>query len=156
MSPAATDDDVAGYMGSINKEWTMSRDNNLMLSRQLIDHLAQAVDCAWVKVGLRLTLHRGNVGDINDIFDLLERESEMRALQERHIENLVGRIRAAFTHTTARSVFVASGWSSLSLLSPALWRKWEKPALQAAVAAAHEMGGLIHHHFHGRCRKVLS
>ena len=89
------------------------------------------------------------------IFVLLERESEMRALQERHIENLVGRIRAAFMHTTARSVFVASGWSSLSLLSPALWRKWEKPALEAAVAAAHEMGGLIHHHFHGRCRKVL-
>jgi hypothetical protein len=89
------------------------------------------------------------------IMDLTDREDEMRALQERHIENLVGRIHAAFAHTTARSIFIASSWSSLSLLSPALWRKWEKPALVAAVQAAHECGGLIHHHFHGRCAAIV-
>lgn len=90
------------------------------------------------------------------ILDLADREPEMRDRQECYIENMVARIRAAFAHTTAQSIFVGSSWSSLSLLSPAVWRKWEKPVLEAAVRATHECGGLIHHHFHGRCMKVLS
>ena len=90
------------------------------------------------------------------ILDLVDREPEMLALQARYIEHLTAKIEAAFLNTTARSVFIASGWSSLSLLSPRVWRKWEKPVLKAAVAAAHKCGGLVHHHFHGRCRAVLS
>lgn len=89
------------------------------------------------------------------ILDLVDHEAEMRALQARYIENLVGKIEAAFAHTTARSIFIASSWSTLSLLSPRIWRAWEKPVLEAAVHAAHACGGLIHHHFHGRCMKVL-
>ena len=89
------------------------------------------------------------------IFDLIEREGEMRALQKRHIEQVTGLIRAAFAHTTARAIFIASSWSSMSLLSPAIWRKWERPLLIAAIEAAHECGGLIHHHFHGRCMAIL-
>ncbi len=89
------------------------------------------------------------------ILDLVDREPEMLALQARYIEYLSTKIEAAFLNTTARSIFIASGWSSLSLLSPRVWRKWEKPVLAAAVAAAHACGGLIHHHFHGRCHGVL-
>ncbi len=89
------------------------------------------------------------------IVDLLEREDVMRDLQARHIENVVGTIRAAFANTSARSIFIASSWSTLSLLSPAVWRTWEKPLLVAAAQAAHECGGLIHHHFHGRCMAIL-
>jgi uroporphyrinogen-III decarboxylase len=76
-------------------------------------------------------------------------------LHERYIENMVAKTRAAFRHTTGRSVFIASIWSSLSLLSPAFWRKWDKPVLEAVIQTAHECGGLVHHHFHGRCMKVL-
>jgi hypothetical protein len=89
------------------------------------------------------------------IVDLYDRQAEMEALQARFIENLVGKIGAAFAQTSARSIFVGSSWSSMSLLSPAVWRKWEKPVLEAAVQAAHACGGLIHHHFHGRCMAVL-
>ena len=87
--------------------------------------------------------------------DLIDREEEMRLLQQRHIDTVVGLIHAAFAHTTARSIFIASSWSSMSLLSPAVWRKWEKPLLVAAIQAAHDCGGLIHHHFHGRCMAIL-
>ena len=90
------------------------------------------------------------------IVDLSERQTEMEALQERFIDNLVGRIRAAFRHTSARSIFIASSWSSLSLLSPAVWHYWEKPVLEAAIHTTHECGGLIHHHFHGRCLGILT
>ena len=89
------------------------------------------------------------------IQDFADWPSKMRILHERYIEYMVVKTRAAFRHTTARSVFIASIWSSLSLLSPAFWRKWDKPVLEAVIQAAHECGGLVHHHFHGRCMKVL-
>jgi uroporphyrinogen-III decarboxylase len=89
------------------------------------------------------------------IMDLYDRDEEMRALQARYSDYLGRKIRTAFENTTAQSVFVASGWSSMSLLSPTIWRQWEQPVLAAAVEATHACGGLIHHHFHGRCMAVL-
>lgn len=89
------------------------------------------------------------------ILDLVDREAEMQARLERYVAHMAAKTRAALTQTTARVVFVGSSWSTLSLLSPALWRKWEKPVLEAVVQAAHACGGLVHHHFHGRCMKVL-
>jgi hypothetical protein len=89
------------------------------------------------------------------IFDLSEREDELRAVQERYIEHMAAKTSLALTQTTAKSIFVGSSWSSLSLLSPTLWRTWEKPVLEAIVQAAHAEGGLVHHHFHGRCMAVL-
>ncbi len=89
------------------------------------------------------------------IMDLYDHEPEMEALQERYIAYMRSMIETAFSQTTARSIFIASSWSSLSLLSPAIWRRWEKPVLEAAVETAHACGGLVHHHFHGRCLKIL-
>jgi hypothetical protein len=89
------------------------------------------------------------------VVDLIEREDEMRELLARYAGYMAEKTRAAFERTQARSVFVASSWSSLSLLSPALWRRWEKPVLMAVAQAAHACGGLVHHHFHGRCMGVL-
>jgi hypothetical protein len=89
------------------------------------------------------------------ILDLTDRPAEMKALHERYIDYMRRKTLAVFQHTHARVVFVGSIWSSLSLLSPALWRTWDRPVLEAVVQAAHECGGLVHHHFHGRCRKVI-
>jgi hypothetical protein len=89
------------------------------------------------------------------IADLYDRTAEMQEIQERYIAYMAEITRTAFQMTTARSVFVASIWSTLSLLSPSLWRKWDKPVLEAVVKAAHEAGGLVHHHFHGKCRNIL-
>jgi hypothetical protein len=111
-----------------------------------------------VYVGLPFVDFAGNprAGGLEQvILDLVDHESELLALQERYIENMVGKIRAAFAHTTARSIFIGSTWSTLSLLSPKVWRKWEKPVLEAAACATHACGGLFHHHFHGRCMAVL-
>ena len=89
------------------------------------------------------------------IQDLTDRPAEMAALQACYIAYLTEKTRAVFRHTAARSVFIGSIWSSLSLLSPKLWRRWDRPVLEAVVRAAHESRGLVHHHFHGRCRKLL-
>ena len=81
---------------------------------------------------------RGLEQVIQDLFDF---PKEMQALQERYITWISEKTRQAFKQTTARSVFVASIWSTLSLLSPTLWRKWDKPVLEAVIQAAHECGG---------------
>jgi hypothetical protein len=89
------------------------------------------------------------------LLDLADRPDEMRALQDRYIDYQRAFVRAALTRTNARSVFLGSIWSSLSLLSPRLWRIWDRPVVEAVVAEAHKFGGLVHHHFHGRCMGVL-
>jgi PAS domain-containing protein len=89
------------------------------------------------------------------IQDITDRPAAMERLHERYLEYMIAKTRAVFHHTSARSVFIGSIWSSLSLLSPAIWRKWDKPVLDVIVRTAHECGGLVHHHFHGRCKKVL-
>jgi hypothetical protein len=89
------------------------------------------------------------------IFDLIDREDFMLDLQKRYKENITAKVFAAFNKTSARSVYVGCDWSSLSLLSPSIWRKWDKPVLKAVVKAAHECGGLVHHHIHGKCMQVL-
>jgi PAS domain-containing protein len=89
------------------------------------------------------------------IQDITDRRSDMERLHERYMEYMAAKTRAVFCHTNARSIFVASIWSSISLLSPAFWRKWDKPVLEVIVQVAHECGGLVHHHFHGRCSRVL-
>jgi len=88
------------------------------------------------------------------LYDLVEHPREMAALHERYVDYIAEKTRAAFRNTNARSVFVASIWSSLSLLSPTIWRQWDKPVLEAVIRAAHECGGLVHHHFHGKCVRV--
>ena len=89
------------------------------------------------------------------ILDVFDHEPEMRALHQRYIAYMRRLVEAVFLNTTARSIFIASSWSRMSLLSPQIWLQWEKPVLQAAVETAHAFGGLVHHHFHGRCLKIL-
>jgi uroporphyrinogen decarboxylase len=89
------------------------------------------------------------------IQDLYDYPDFMNQLQDRYIHYMIEKTRAVFQNTTARSIFIASIWSTISLLSPKLWLKWDKPILDAVTQTAHEFGGLVHHHFHGKCMKVL-
>jgi len=89
------------------------------------------------------------------VLDLYEHEAFLLGLRERYVERLTQVVRDAFAQTSAASVFMGCGWSCGSLLGPRLWRQWDKPVIAAAVEAAHEAGGLIHLHYHGRCRETL-
>ena len=64
--------------------------------------------------------------------------------------------RAACRRTTADSLYIGCCWSCISLLSPALWRRWDKPVIRAVADVAHEEGRLLHIHVHGKCREVLA
>ena len=89
------------------------------------------------------------------IVDLMEHEDYLLGLREHYIAHTCALIEAAFRHTSAESVFISSSWSCGSLLGPRLWRRWDRPCLEAFARAAHRAGGLIHHHSHGRCVELV-
>jgi hypothetical protein len=90
------------------------------------------------------------------ICDFMEHERALEQLQERHTDFLVRKARAVCEKTPFESFFIGCTWSCLSLLSPAFWRKWDKPVLKAVADELHRHGRLLHLHFHGKCLEVVS
>lgn len=89
-------------------------------------------------------------------YHLLEYETELEALQERFTDFMVRKVRAVCEHTPFESLFIGCAWSCLSLISPAMWRKWDKPVLIAICDEAHRHGRLIHLHNHGKCLELAA
>jgi uroporphyrinogen decarboxylase len=90
------------------------------------------------------------------VFDLLEHEAQFEPLHEEYIDHICRIARAALANTTAEALFIGCSWSCISLISPAIWRRWDKPVIAAVAQEAHKQGKLLHVHFHGKCRAVLS
>lgn len=156
---------VERYIKDFERDWPVYQQSAL-LDPQMLDW--SPVQAALDAVGedYLLEVYLGNAfidfaglqreGGLEQVLlDLVDHPVEMRALQQTYIAYMRAFVRAALTRTSARSLFIGSIWSSLSLLSPRLWRAWDQPVLQAVVAEAHALGGLVHHHFHGRCMGVL-
>lgn len=124
---------------------------------------------AWTEVGESFLLEPfigetffdyyagGREGDIEAaIADLLEREGQLERLRERHLEFTVRKTRAVCEKTPFESLFIGCTWSCLSLLSPALWRRWDKPLIKAVCDEAHRHGRLVHAHVHGKCMEIVA
>lgn len=89
------------------------------------------------------------------IFDLAEQEAFFQELHEAYVDHVTRFTRAALANTGAPVVFIGCSWACVSLIGPRLWRRWDKPLIRAVADEAHAAGGLLHVHFHGRCRDVL-
>jgi hypothetical protein len=94
-------------------------------------------------------------GHAQGIYDLLEHEEFLAALHGRYLDHVRRLTRAVFAETQAEAVFIGCCWSCLSLLSPEIWRRWDKPVIEAVAREAHAAGGLLHVHLHGRCTDIL-
>jgi len=90
------------------------------------------------------------------VFDLLEHEAFFEELHEVYKDYTRRWTRAAFANTSAEVVFIGCCWSCVSCISPAMWRRWDLPVIRAAADEAHKAGKLLHLHFHGKSRDVLS
>jgi hypothetical protein len=111
---------------------------------------------AWVGVPFFDYLAGGREGGLEQgIFDLLEHEAYCEELQEAYIDHQRRLTREAFRHTTAESVCIGCSWSCVSLIGPALWRRWDLPVIRAVAEEAHAAGKLLHIHYHGKCHAVL-
>ncbi len=90
------------------------------------------------------------------IFDLWDHRDLLKGLQERFIDHMVGRTRVICERTPVESFFIGCSWSCNSLISPAIWREWDKPVIEAVAKEAHAHGRLLHIHFHGRCLETVA
>jgi len=76
-------------------------------------------------------------------------------LRDRYMEWLAECARMLCDRTPCESLFIGCSWSCNSLLGPELWRKWDKPVIQAAAWAVRSGGRLLHLHLHGRCLETI-
>lgn len=92
------------------------------------------------------------------IYDFLspELEPKLLELQARYTDLMVRTARAICTRTPLESLFIGCSWSCNSLIGPALWRRWDKPVIQAVVDEVHRHGRLLHVHFHGKCMETVA
>ncbi|OPZ86970.1 MAG: methylcobalamin:coenzyme M methyltransferase [bacterium ADurb.Bin429] len=90
------------------------------------------------------------------IYDLMEHEEFFEALHEEYLDYVRRYTEAACTHTTGESLVIGCAWSCISLISPAMWRRWDWPVVRAMADVAHAHGRLLHIHFHGKCMDSLA
>lgn len=70
--------------------------------------------------------------------------------QKRYIESRIRFIDEAVASTPFESYFIGCGYSCNSLISPALWRRWDKPVITEMGKRLHKYGKLVHLHYHGK------
>ncbi|MCE5238854.1 uroporphyrinogen decarboxylase family protein [bacterium] len=90
------------------------------------------------------------------IYDFVEHEAELARLHGRYVEYMVEKTRRLCEQTPVESLFIGCSWSCNSLISPRMWRRWDKPVIAAVAAEAHRHGRLLHVHFHGRCLESVA
>lgn len=119
---------------------------------------------AWEEVGESYLLEAGvcatffdyvggarEGGLVQAVYDFTEHADRLEALQERYIDFVRRKTRALCRQTPFESLMIGCGWSCNSLISPAMWRRWDKPVIRAVCEEAHCHGRLLHIHFHGKC-----
>lgn len=134
------DPDAIDFSGAI-RAWEEVGESYLLefyLGEGFFDYLATAVE-GGLEAGVYL---------------FLEREDELEALRERYIDYQVRMVRAVCERTPFESFFIGCTWSCLSLISPAMWRRWDGPVIAALCAEAHRHGRLVHLHNHGKCLEL--
>jgi hypothetical protein len=58
--------------------------------------------------------------------------------------------------TLLESLCIGCSWSCNSLIGPRMWRRWDKPIIQAAAEEVHRHGRRPHIHFHGKCMDTVA
>jgi len=90
------------------------------------------------------------------ILDFLEHPEVFEPLQQRYISHMVELTGRLVEQTPFESFVIGCAWSCNSLISPAMWRRWDKPVIAAVANEVHRRGRLLHVHFHGRCMETVA
>ncbi|MHA1571626.1 MAG: uroporphyrinogen decarboxylase family protein [Alphaproteobacteria bacterium] len=90
------------------------------------------------------------------VFDLIEHEARLEALQQRYIDYVVRLTGAICKKTPYESLAIGCSWSCNSLIGPQMWRRWDKPVIKAICDEVHRRGRLLHVHFHGKCMETVA
>jgi hypothetical protein len=88
------------------------------------------------------------------IYFTFEEEAVLNTFRERFMEYQKELIRKVCANTQFESFVIGCSYSCNSLIGPVLWRKWDKPYIQAMAEELHRHGKLLHIHFHGRSMRT--
>ncbi len=112
---------------------------------------------AWLGVPFFDHFGSGREGALQQaIYDLYEHEERLEAFRRKHLEHMVHKTRLICERTPVESLVIGCSWSCNSLISPTLWRRWDKPVIAACAEEAHRHGRLLHIHFHGKCMDTVA
>jgi uroporphyrinogen decarboxylase len=103
-------------------------------------------------VGELFTSFLGTVregGMAETILDLVDHPGYAKRLLDRYTEYMAELTRVILERTGAQAIFVNSNYSGPPIVSPALYREWDKPVLAAVAAVCRKHGAPLHLHQHG-------
>ena len=90
------------------------------------------------------------------IYELIDNPGYFKPLQERYIAYIEEKTRMLCERAPFDELFMGCEYSELPLLSPALWREWDRPVLEAFCSIAKQYERPTHWHQHGRAKALLS
>lgn len=107
---------------------------------------------AWLGVPFFDFYGGGREGGLEQaVYDFFEHEKMLEELYEQYRDHMVRRARVICERTPFESLVIGCSWSCNSLISPAMWRRWDKPVIKAVCDEVHRHDRLLHIHFHGKC-----
>lgn len=109
-------------------------------------------------VGELFTSFLGSVregGMVAAIYDLMDHEKYCERLQEKYVEHLVRLSEHILQNTNTQAIFLNSNYSGPPIISPALYRRWDKPVLKAVAGVCKRRGVPLHLHQHGYLLAVI-
>jgi hypothetical protein len=89
------------------------------------------------------------------LLDLFDHPEYARRVQGRYIEFVAETARVILERTAAQAIFVNSNYSGPPIVSPAVYREWDKPVLAAVSAVCRKHGALLHLHQHGHTAVLM-
>jgi uroporphyrinogen-III decarboxylase len=101
-----------------------------------------------------LTLHREG-GAVQVILDLHDHAGYLGSLRDRYAAYLAEVAERICERTSVEGLFLNCGSSTLTVVSPDLFREWDLPVVRAVAAAAGRRGRIFHYHLHGKGRRLL-
>ena len=87
------------------------------------------------------------------IYSLIDYPDYFEVHQERYKSYLRRETEVVLKETRPDALFM--GGSSLSLMNPKMWRKWDKSVIETVIEAAHRFNTPVHVHVHGRCMEII-
>ena len=85
-----------------------------------------------------------------------EDEADLLTLREKYLLHQTELVDSICDNTPYESFVIGCSSSCNSLIGPHMWRKWDKPYIEAMARLLHSRGKLLHIHFHGRSIETVS
>ncbi len=101
-----------------------------------------------------LTLHREG-GAVQVILDLQDHAGYLRSLRDRYAAHLAAVAERLCDKTAVEGLFLNCGSSTLTVVSPDLFREWDLPVVRAVAEVARRREKVFHYHLHGKGRGLL-